>query len=105
MQRDLLTKLIEGPHLLYITGDEVDFALVQSVVESVPHFVLGPFCWIVRPPPRARDRFVEKLEAALPALPNKSELLLCPVSDARLFRGKQGGFGLQQWLKAHGNVV
>ena len=104
MQRDLLTKLIEGPHLLYITGAGVDFQIVQAVLESVPHFVLGPFCWIVRPP-RDRAKFAEKLKAALPALPEKSELLLCPISDARIFHGKQGGFGLSAWLKEHGNVA
>lgn len=70
---DLTTKLINGAHLLYIAGDEVDYLAVEVVVKSVPHFPLGPFCWIVTPPAGDRGPFADRLKEALPALPNKCE--------------------------------
>lgn len=97
---DAITKLIAGPHLLYVSGDDVDFNQLQSVVETVPHFQLGPFCWLVRPPDR--NRFAETLRVALPEAPRKSELLLCPVSRYSSFFGTQGGLGLSVWLKKYG---
>ena len=98
---DAITKLIEGPHLLYVSGDDVNFERVQAVVEIVPHFVLGPLCWLVRPP-RDRNQFAERLQAAMPEAPRKSEYLLCPVSRYSMFHATQDGFGLSAWLKQYG---
>ena len=98
--RDVVTHLIEGPHLLYVNGEDVDFERVQKVVETVPHFALGPLCWLVRPPPD-RNQFAEKLRASLPEAPRKSEILLCPVSRFGMSHGTEGGWGLSAWLNEH----
>jgi hypothetical protein len=98
--KDMIDKLINGPHLLYITGDDVNFKMVESIVKTVPHFPMGPFCWLVRPV--NRNVFIKSLEKALPEGPLKSEMFMCPVSRYSMLHTTQGGNGLEGWLKQHG---
>jgi hypothetical protein len=102
----ILVAALSGPHLLYISGDDLDHEAIQTVVNELPHFVLGPFCWVVKPPSsQERTIFADKLQAVLPAPPSKHEFLFCPLlSNARFLRTSQGGLGLKDWLKKHENI-
>ena len=93
-----MTQLIQGPHLLYVAGEGVDFGAIQKIIDTVPHFNLGPFCWLVRPP--QRDIFTDQVKKALPHAPLKSEFLLCPVSRNAFVHTTQGG-GLNEWMKKY----
>jgi hypothetical protein len=88
---------IKWTHLLYLGGDELDW---ERVISAVPSYQLGTHCWLVRPEPD-REQFFARIEAALPQLPNASEILFCPVSNARFLRSGQGGLGLDAWLKEY----
>jgi hypothetical protein len=92
----------DGPYLLYATGDGVDFERLQSEVDKVPHFQLGPFSWLVLPPARGVHAFSEAVSWALPLEDGKAELLLCHLSKSSILHGNAGGLGLDAWLREHG---
>jgi hypothetical protein len=90
---------LSWPHLLYVSGD-VDYAHIQAVLSDYDHFPLGPQCWIVKGlGANRRESLHERLKAVLPRLPEKAELLLCPLSPNRFLDSQQDGFGLYAWLK------
>jgi hypothetical protein len=92
----------DGIYLLYATGDGVDFERLQRQVESVPHFNLSPFCWLVLPPPQGVHAFSESVSWALPLEDGKAELLLCHLAKSSILHGNAGGLGLSEWLRNNG---
>ena len=91
-----------GPYLLYLAGSAVNFEQVQRLVETVPHYQLGPFCWIVLPPTERIREFADELSMALPGENDEAEALLCHLSRSAIFHRNRGGLGLIEWLKKIG---
>jgi len=91
-----------GVYLLYVTGDGVDYAKLQEQLKEVPHFGLGPFCWLVLLSEQAARPFSDAASFALPMEGGKAELLLCRVSQTGIVHGNAGGLGLVEWLKKNG---
>ena len=96
---------LKWTHLLYVTGDDVDWALIEKELSAFSHFPLGPHCWLVRPPlPAGRNLVADRIQSALPEPPRKSEMFLCPISRYAIVRTTQSGYGLDAWLK-QGNAA
>jgi len=91
-----------GAYLLFATGEDVNWDLLYRELKAVPYFELGPYCWLVIPPPQEIRRFSEALSMALPLDDGKAELLLYHLSTFSILHGNAGGLGLADWLKKHG---
>jgi hypothetical protein len=87
------------PHLLYVSGESVDYEAIERILKSCEAYPLGPHCWIVRKFPD-RFQFAEQIRAAIPVLPGqKADMFLCPLSNETWYHtSPEGGFGLRQWL-------
>src|SRR5882724_5254890 len=83
-------------HVLYVSGEELDWGIIQAIISPYASYQLGPHCWLIRAPQDIE--FFYKLRAMLPPAPSKSELLYFPVSDAQIRLVAQGGWGLGLWL-------
>ena len=93
-----------GPYLFYLAGGGVNFEQVQRLVETVPNYQLGPFCWIILPPTNRIREFSDAVSMALPTENDKAEALLCHLSHSAVFHRNSGGLGLVEWLKEIGDL-
>jgi hypothetical protein len=75
----------KGIYMLYATGDGVNFENLQRIVGQVPHFDLGPFCWLISLPPESAPQFAETASLSLPSEDGKAELLLCYLEKTGMF--------------------
>jgi len=87
-----------GIYLLYVNGDGVDFEKVQQLVGAFPHYVLGPLCWLVRPPQQEIQSFSDAVSLAMPSGGDRAEVLLCHLSGSSIFHNNEAGWGLVPWL-------
>ena len=97
MTTDELKAQLSGPHLLYVSGEDVDYERIEQLLASRDHHSVGTHCWLLRALPD-RDLLADAIRAAMPASPKQSELLLAPVSPHHILYATQQGFGLYAWL-------
>ena len=91
-----------GPYLFYLAGEGVNFEQVQHLVETVPNYQLGPFCWVIFPPTSRIREFADAVSMVLPTRSDKAEAFLCHLSHSAIFHRNGGGLGLVEWLKEVG---
>jgi hypothetical protein len=89
-----------SPHLLFVSGESVDYEKIDEILKTCDSFSLGPNTWIVRKLPD-RWKFWQSISDAVPVIQGqKADLFLCPiVSEASYRTSPEGGFGLNEWLE------
>jgi hypothetical protein len=91
-----------GPYILYANGESVDFERLQRAIDNVPHFPIGPFCWLVILEAESAVQFTDSASLAIPTDGDKAELLLCRLEKTAVAHIQAGGFGLAEWLHKQG---